>query len=464
MPNYNLRITNWIFGFLILMLFLAWFPQRGELPLFWYDEAVNVRLSRNLAEQGYLNLQTAPGVEYEKPYQFQTSGYPLTAPLALLFRIFGFNFELARVYMFGWFTLFLLSAYLMGKRLFASLGGEKGNWIALAGATLLATFPPIFYHGLSIIGEIPGITFILLSAYFLERKHILSGLCLGFALATKPIFGPVILAAILAGWKLKWTKKEWLTWAGATVLPIVIFALVVLPSGASITDLISTYASRANNGSVWANLLSNLSRFAHELSLVHIMGLIILLAFLRKKIESNATNIFLIANALLMFLFFLQSSGWHRYLLSTQVILLFFLPLLIYKVIPRFALPILLVLVVSQGIYALTRSELAVLRRPWAAEVEKMIETYAPTGNIYVITSAEPAALIPSERLYFYTRFEGKTEMPNKLANLKLEANKFDYIISKPTNPDLIAYQSEVDKYYALVYNLSGLALYRRIK
>src|SRR3989338_8811952 len=136
----NLPLPHLCFGFLVFLILIIWWPQRGELPLFWYDEAINVRLSRNLAEQGYLNLQTAPGIEYEKPYQFQTSGYPLTAPLALLFRIFGFNFELARVYMFGWFTLFLLSAYLMGKRLFASLGGEKGNWIALAGATLLATF------------------------------------------------------------------------------------------------------------------------------------------------------------------------------------------------------------------------------------------------------------------------------------------------------------------------------------
>src|SRR3990167_1367222 len=146
MPNYNLRITNWIFGFLILMLFLAWFPQRGELPLFWYDEAVNVRLSRNLAEQGYLNLQTAPGIEYEKPYQFQTSGYPLTAPLALLFKIFGFSFELARIYMFIWFATFLLSVYILAKRFW-------GAWIALGSVALLVSFAPIFYHSFSIIGE-----------------------------------------------------------------------------------------------------------------------------------------------------------------------------------------------------------------------------------------------------------------------------------------------------------------------
>ncbi len=443
---------------LMIILFAIWFPQRGELPLFWYDEAVNVRLSRNLAEQGYLNLQTAPGVEYEKPYQFQTSGYPLNAPLALLFKIFGFSFELARSYMFGWFILFLLSAYLLGRKLF-------GDWAGLGATFLLATFPPIIYHGFSIIGEIPGITLILLSAYFLERKVALSGLFLGLAIATKPIFAPIIIAAIFVGWKLKWTKRDWLAWTIALIIPLMIFMFIVLPTSDSLLSLLATYMSRANAGNILGNIVSNVNRFIDELSLIHVTGLFGLILILRKKINWTSTNLFLISSAVLMFLFFLQSSGWHRYLLTTQVLLLLFLPQLLGRLLEtRFpwkpGLLLLMLLIITQGTYALTKSELVYLRRPWAQEVTDMINRHAPTGSIYVITSAEPASLIASDRLYFYTRFEGRAEMPNKLADLI--TNDFDYIISKPTNPDLLAYQSEVSKYYDLTENLSGLALFSR--
>ena len=452
-----------IFGLLILILFLVWWPNRGEMPRFWYDEAINIRLSRNLAEQGYLNLQTAPGIEYDKPYQFQTSGYPLTAPLALLFKTFGFSFTLARAYMFAWFVAFLASAYMLAKRLW-------GPWTALGSVALLASFPPVIYHGLSVIGEIPGVTFVLLSAYFLDRFRevrlrqdlLLFSLTLGLTVAIKPLFAPIILAAAITLHYLRLSRREWLEFAVVTALPLFIFARIILPESFSLGNLVATYASRASQGSLFSNVATNLPRFLHELSLIYLLAVGAFTFFVRKRLGSNQAQNYLLLSATFMFLLFLQGVGWNRYLLSTYIILLLFLPVLVYKFLPHFGAVAVVTLLLAQSAYTVTKSELTVLRGSWATDVEAMIETYAPEGSIYVITSAEPATLIPSERLYFYTRFEGREQMSNKLSDL--EVNKFDYIISKPTNPDFVAYQSEVDKYYALVHNLSGLGLYKRIE
>src|SRR3989344_6561189 len=138
-------------------------------PRFWFDEEINLQIARNFAEQGYLNIQTAPGQPYENPYQFLTTGYPVNGLLGVVFKATGFSFAVARGYMLLWMAALLLSVFLVSKRLFGPLP-------ALFSVLLISTFPPIVFHGKSLIGEIPGLTLFLFGLWAFDIKERKSGL------------------------------------------------------------------------------------------------------------------------------------------------------------------------------------------------------------------------------------------------------------------------------------------------
>lgn len=436
-------------------------------PGFWYDEGVNIMIARAGAEQGYLNIQTAPGVQYPKPYQFSTSGYPLSAPLAALFKIFGFSFALARVYMLLWFALLLATIFALSRRLWGN------DWLALSSSLFVGLFAPVVYHGLSVIGEIPGVTFVLLSAIFIDkyfeaklsRDLYLSALFIGLAVATKPLYmvvGPAILLVLI--WQRdKLSLRNWFEYLLSALVPVALFLWSVLPAGLG-SNLLSVYQSRATQGSWIANIGSNFVRLLSEPSLIAttllLVGLIFFLWIERKKVKP--AQIFLSASALLMLCFFLQSVGWNRYLVLTQVIFLMFLPHILLTILTKLGkvkliVPIFVVLLLAEFGYALAGSKLAAFSGDRFERLDSLVQQ--TSGSVYVVSIAEAAALVPTDRLYFFTRFEDRPQVPNQLQNLATK--KFDYIIAKNSDPDLTQFQAQMGQYYTRVDSAGSIYLYK---
>ena len=79
---------------LFLILYCAVFfslPALVTKPRLWADEAKTIELAKNFLKFGKLDIETAPGEFSGYQHLLQSTGYPLTVPLAGFFKIFGFG-------------------------------------------------------------------------------------------------------------------------------------------------------------------------------------------------------------------------------------------------------------------------------------------------------------------------------------------------------------------------------------
>ncbi len=464
---------------LLIAIALVSLRSLTTTPQLWFDEAINIQFARNFAEQGYLNLQTAPGIPYNTPYQFMTSGYALSLPLGFLFKFFGFSFTLARIYMLGWFMMFLCAAYLLTRRLF-------GFWPAISSLLLLATFAPIVSHARSIIGEIPGVTLILFGCWMLDHAAdrrqrwmmMAAGLLFGAAIAAKPLY-MLIIPALGIGWLYHRSAFSYIRYGCiGLAIPIFLFFESVLPSDAllhpkRIVELVTTYNSRANHHNFWANIGNNLSHFFQQSSLAYTLGvtaIIIIAAWSARKKERLPILTVMASYAVLALLFYLQSPGWNRYLIPYQVFMFLFAPIAIIYLAQMYrarwpqwrwltGCALILVSLIALQTYQL-RCCSDIVSGNTAARLEDLFSTRFSDGGIYVVSNAEAAAMIPSSRVFQFFRFEDQPVTPNSLADLDTQSWK--YIFGKPKDPDVSPYLDEIQKRYVPVAQFETVTLFKR--
>ncbi|MSU55798.1 MAG: hypothetical protein EXS51_00600 [Candidatus Taylorbacteria bacterium] len=452
-----------------ILVFAACFSFRGltTFPAFWFDEAINIQQTRSLSEQGYINLQTAPGVPYEKPFHL-TTGYPVITPLSVVFTIFGFDFRFARLYMTGWILLFLLSAYLLARELF-------GKRVAFFSLLFLATFAPIYGNGETVIAEVPALVPLFFGAFLLSRfkEHraipFLAGLFLGLAAAVKPIYflvAPALaLSALCSRKEFSWKRELWL-WCGCG-LPVLLYIWTLLPAGNmfDVGPILSFYQNKtAGGGGVESKLLSNVLRLFTESSLLYtlLIGALLTVVAPWKKLwegRGNRVILFLCAYGALTFLFFIQSIGWNRYLLPSQAVFLLCLPVAVFifrdrvtKRFPsvrgfRYANLLLSGLVCMQLIHLFFFA--TIFESTAADEFNQFITKEAPAGNIYVVNSAPVAALVPTARLYqYFDFFEKVPPMPNLLTRLAQETDLTHLFVRVNDAKNVVPYLSDIETYY----------------
>src|SRR3989344_6541436 len=80
-----------------------------ESPATWYDEGYLLQSSKNLALYGKQGLQTAPGVFASTATV--SSGFPILAPVALSFKLFGIGLLQARLVMVLYILAFCGAVY-----------------------------------------------------------------------------------------------------------------------------------------------------------------------------------------------------------------------------------------------------------------------------------------------------------------------------------------------------------------
>ncbi|MFA6432645.1 MAG: glycosyltransferase family 39 protein [Candidatus Paceibacterota bacterium] len=320
----------------VLVIFFGFF-HLTESPSFMFDEGWYFQTSANLATTGIDGIQMAPG-QINHITTFLTVGYPLIYPLGLWFKIFSVGIFQARFLMALFLIGFVAASYLLSKKMYGSV-------VALAVLTMVATFPPLYGNGKSVMGEVPGLFYLLLfliSSWNVRADDarkifwiVLSGLLAGLAVATKPTF-IVIVPGILIASYLEWRRgtlslKEIGIGAASMFIPVLIWLVVQFRAGDSLTETLNYYANPYSLTDVRGVILNNIRHLFSDVGPLYTVSLLLVWAvafFMRIKarIKLHAEEIIAFAFSVLIFFAYLRTPGLYRYLLPAQLLSLIFFP------------------------------------------------------------------------------------------------------------------------------------------
>lgn len=318
------------------VIFFGFF-RLSESPSFLFDEGWYFQTSANLATTGIDGLQIAPGnIEHFSTYV--TVGYPLIYSLALWFKIFSIGVFQARFLMVLFILGFVLAGYFLAKKLF-------GKNIALAALAVIATFPPLYGNGKSVMGEVPGLFFLASFLFCLtcarnesRRKKlflILAGISAGLCVAVKPLFIlllPALLIGVIVEWRRKnLTIKEILIGILATLVPIIIWFILQFRLGDSLPETLTYYANPYNIGNIYEIIFNNFKNLFLNISTLYTVFIILawavaFFARIKAKVKMHVAEIVAFIFSILIFAAYLRTSGMYRYFFTAQAITLIFFP------------------------------------------------------------------------------------------------------------------------------------------
>ncbi len=311
-------------------------------PRLWIDEGKTVELSRNFLDNRTLDIMTAPSQYTGIAPVLQSTGYPVSIPLAIFFKVFGFGPEQARVYMQIWLVLALIAVYFVAKEIFAS---EEQ---ALLSMLLIGSFASFYDSGRTVVGEIPGFLLLLTGLYYWLNKddYWKTGLVWGLAVVTKPsVFGliiPAITLTVSIGKRSQTSKiGPWLRLSepikdlskiALAMLPAAAIWFILMTHGSPVETFRSVAAFYKNpySSDITANIIHNLAGLYHSTTIIYFSGLslAILFAWYLKRKEDADTRLytFTAIYSIFAFIYYLRSPGWLRYILIAELLILFLLP------------------------------------------------------------------------------------------------------------------------------------------
>ncbi len=324
------RYSPYLFlGLVIVWVLIFSIPHLITKPHLWGDEAKSIELARNFSKFGHLDIQTAPGEFSGISYLLQSTGYPVTAPLAFFFKLFGPSLVVARLYMLGLMIAALITVFFFGELLF----GTKETLLSLA---LIATFASFFDSGRTVVGEVPGFLFLITGFYFwlFKNSYYWTGFWLGLAIVTKPSVYALIIPAIILVFFLErkdFFKKIWQLGLGMVPAAVGWMALVLNHPLSKVVwlNIINFYKNPYNSISIQKNVLSNLLNVPHSATLIYfgfLFLIIIAASYLIEEKKRKNFYSFTIIYSIFAFAYYLRSPGWLRYILIAELLILFSLP------------------------------------------------------------------------------------------------------------------------------------------
>lgn len=318
----------------VFTIFFATY-KLSESPAVWYDEGYHTEASIHIALYGTQGLQVAPGQFVST--QYVSSGFPLLYPVAFAYKLFGIGVLQGRAVMVCYIFLFVIAAYLLTRRLF---GGDIAAWSIL----LISSLPMLYGIGKSVLGEVPGLFFLMLSLlalWYLERSgyrsrnwYIAAGLATGLCIVTKPIFlllmGGFFIAYLL---RLKKIRLEWrgVVLGSLTLLvPVVLWFCLQFGLTSSAQVVLPFYSHPYGTQSLSQTIIQNVLRFFTESTPIYSLGLLLVWAAAlwvrRKKEEISTAELGGFFFCVLILLAYLRLPGWYRYLFEAIAVALVFLP------------------------------------------------------------------------------------------------------------------------------------------
>ena len=324
-----LRKNNFLLFFLLGIVFVLTvsFVTLTTKPKISTDEAVSIELSRNFQTEGILDIKTAPGVFSGFGERLQSTGYPVTVPLALFFKLFGFDFAVARVYMLLWMLGVLAFLCWLGRKWF-------GTRDAIFSFFLIITFASFYANGRTVVGEIPGFLFMLAGLYFLftREQFLWAGFFLGFAVVSKlSVFGLIVPTLVITGFFDFRRFFKVLAPVAVGMLPsALVWIFLVLKSPFLVSTWASLFSFYQNpySSSISGNIIKNLLGVFSSPTLLY-FGLFFVAIIVARFISENDKKKlydFVIVYGILAFLYYLRSPGWLRYVFIAELLVLFLLP------------------------------------------------------------------------------------------------------------------------------------------
>lgn len=404
------------FALIFLALFVIGTWKLSASPATWFDEGINIGIAQSLVQHGVYNLPVGPE-QYVTMKQFLiTTNYPVLLPVALSLKLFGTGLAAARVPMVAYLFLFVLAAYLLVRRI-------AGEAAALWTAALIVMFVPFYGNGKDVLGEVPGLFFLLSALLVLPDEWDVvrllgAGLLLGLSIATKPFFLLVIPAIAVGEWyRARWSLRMPDLWkrlgmlALGALVPLLgwLYTILPEPSVAGVVAMVhyysNSYASTDIGGLIGANIL----RFVTETTPIHffLLALATLAAAivrLRRSARLREAEVVAYVFIGLNVLWYLKTPGWYRYFFPAHLLIFLFAPAALLALFrKRTAVIILTVLLVIQAGYLFTKRNDPLYNSDETNVFSSYVLAHTdPAKTIFVANAPSVAFLLSSRDPYQY--------------------------------------------------------------
>ena len=239
-------------------------------------------------------------------------------------------------------VFFIMSLVLISYLAIKKRYGLNQSLLSIA---LLVTFPPLYGNGKSVLGEVPGLFWMMFFLWSLEKwkstasKHkvyaIATGVSAGLCVTTKPIFllliPAIVITAVARRHKIP-HKLKWVSFAVISfLLPVGFWVFTQFSGNDSLSDILGFYANPYQIKNIAQIIISNLKPFITQIGpfsllLMMTVWLLALLIRLKKKINIATEELIAIIFSSLIILAFLRTTGSYRYLFPAQIISLLYFP------------------------------------------------------------------------------------------------------------------------------------------
>lgn len=309
----------------------------SESPPIWYDEGIYTQVAMNYAQHGVWGLQVAPEI-FTSLSNRVTVGYPALYPVAMAYRLFGIGVWEGRLAI----VIFLVGVVLITYFLVRKLFDQK---IASAAALLVALLPQLYGNGKNVLGEIPGVFFLLLSLLLIncgiiyQKKRyvfgILAGVSLGLCAATKPVFLLVVPAIVSA--LFLYRKKDFFSWRTIAVtvisaaVPLCGWFVIQFDAMTSVGSILQSYANPYDQTDLNQTAIQSIKRIISDLNMILVflgVGFWAAIASFRLK---NKEPVHFVETIALFFSFliliqYFRMEGWSRYLFPALLLSIVWFP------------------------------------------------------------------------------------------------------------------------------------------
>ena len=190
----SMRSAGVVVAWIALMIFIAIGATYAFTGYVGFDEAFNLQIPTNLAQNGEYGTTYQGGQPFDPVI---TTGPTVLLPIALSFAIFGVGIVPARLVIFLLWVTFSL--------LLSAIAYRLGGWLSMLLILIWSAFLPFFHDfGLKVMGEIPAMAFLLLGLWTLSKgKAFWGAMLLSFSVVTK-ISNLFLLGPLAFFYGLRW--------------------------------------------------------------------------------------------------------------------------------------------------------------------------------------------------------------------------------------------------------------------
>ncbi len=441
-------------------------------PKLWTDEAVTLEIARNVAESGKFNAEPSPDTWYPTPYVLQSTGYPVTIPLAATFKLFDYGFAQARVVMLLWMIVALSATFLCMRALFSGT-------VALASVLLLSTFASFHANGRTATGEIPGFAFLMLGVYFwLEKRNLwIAGALWGLCVVTKPslfiFLIPTITITLLLQSKPFLERVFDVARVGFAMIPAgLLWIFLVIPEPLSITAWQTMYAFLTNPFATEVRIMPSLSTLILQPTIMYFALWFACLALAYRSLSESKQHAFYLFVGIFTafaFWYYLRSPGWLRYFIVGELLLLTLLPAALATLQKRFAYlapaslakyaaPIAITCITLFQIVQFSSAD--IYTSDTSLRVAEYINTTYPNESVLTLGNLSISVLLESPERYTYIKLDGIPPLGKPLSSDYFPT----FVIVEDAEEGINYYpaaESILESHYALEHTIGAVQIFK---